>query len=103
MGLNLQLDVSQQIKITPQLRQAINMLQMSAQELRSYLEKEYLENPLLELEYNVPYSSGDKDFIFNIPTQENTLEKELWEQAEISFKNDKTNKTLTKSINDDVA
>lgn len=98
MRLNLQLDVTQQLKITPQLRQAINMLQMSAQELKSYLEKEYLENPLLELEYNVPYSSGNKDLIFNIPTQENTLERELWEQAEISFKNDKTAIKIAKYI-----
>ena len=89
MGLNLQLDVAQQIKITPQLKQAINMLQMSAQDLRSCLEKEYLENPLLELEYNVPYSSENRELIFNIPAQENTLERELWEQAEISFKDDR--------------
>lgn len=98
MGLYLQLDVAQQLKITPQLKQAINMLQMSAQELRSYLEKEYLENPLIELEYNMPHNSENKDLIFNITTQENTLEKEIWEQAEISFKNDKEARKIAKYI-----
>jgi RNA polymerase sigma-54 factor len=41
---------SQQLVMTPQLQQAIKLLQMSNQELASYIETEIQENPLLERE-----------------------------------------------------
>ena len=40
--------------MTPQLRQAIMVLQLSALELAEYLDQELLENPLLELETDSP-------------------------------------------------
>lgn len=47
MGLNL--EQTQKLIMTPELRQAIKILQLSTIELNEYLEQEVLENPLLEL------------------------------------------------------
>jgi RNA polymerase sigma-54 factor len=48
MKQTLQLKVSQQLTLTPQLQQSIKLLQMSTLELSSELERYLLENPLLE-------------------------------------------------------
>lgn len=52
MVLHLRLEPrqTQRIVITPQLRQAIKLLQLSAIELQSYIENEIRENPLLSAE-----------------------------------------------------
>lgn len=47
LGMNL----SQHLAMTMQLQQAIEILQLSAQDLCAVIEKEYLENPVLEMEY----------------------------------------------------
>jgi RNA polymerase sigma-54 factor len=47
LHLRLEPRQSQKIVITPQLRQAIKLLQLSAIELQSYIENEIRENPLL--------------------------------------------------------
>lgn len=33
------------------MKQSINILQMSAQDLREYIDKEYEENPVIDIEY----------------------------------------------------
>ncbi len=50
MSLSQRLDLrqSQQLVMTPQLQQAIKLLQMSSQELGAYVEDELEKNPLLE-------------------------------------------------------
>lgn len=48
MKQTLQLKVSQQLTLTPQLQQSIKLLQMSTLDLSSELERYLLENPLLE-------------------------------------------------------
>jgi RNA polymerase sigma-54 factor len=50
LHLRLEQRQSQKIVITPQLRQAIKLLQLSALELQSYIENEIRENPLLSAE-----------------------------------------------------
>ncbi|RYD07161.1 hypothetical protein N752_00840 [Desulforamulus aquiferis] len=45
-GLNL--EQTQKLIMTPELRQAITVLQMSSIELTEYVEQQVLENPLLE-------------------------------------------------------
>ena len=47
LGMNL----SQHLAMTMQLQKAIEILQLSAQELCATIEKEYLENPVLEMDY----------------------------------------------------
>ncbi|MBS0425083.1 MAG: RNA polymerase factor sigma-54 [Proteobacteria bacterium] len=52
----LQLKISQQLKLTPQLQQSIRLLQLSTLELNQEIERIVQENPLLELheEWNAP-------------------------------------------------
>ena len=61
MKPTLQLKLSQQLKLTPQLQQSIRLLQLSTLELNQEIERIVQENPLLELrdEWN---SSNDEDF-----------------------------------------
>lgn len=53
LGFGLSLEQSQKLIMTPELRQAINILQFSAIELREYIEQELLENPVLELKEDI--------------------------------------------------
>ena len=63
MELKQQLKLSQQLIMTPQLQQAIKLLQMSRMELSELVQEELLENPILEegLEPREPSSAGDKE------------------------------------------
>lgn len=49
MGYSLTLKQTQKLIMTPELQQAIKILQLSALELDEYIENELLENPLLDL------------------------------------------------------
>lgn len=57
MEQSLSLSLGQKLAMTAKLQQAIQILQLSAQDLRDVIEKEYLENPALEMED----SSADSD------------------------------------------
>ncbi|MES2636369.1 MAG: RNA polymerase factor sigma-54, partial [Pseudomonadota bacterium] len=59
MKQNLQLRISQNLALTPQLQQSIRLLQLSSLELNQELEVILQENPLLEL---VDGEEGDGDF-----------------------------------------
>lgn len=48
LGYNLALEQVQKLIMTPELRQAIQLLQFNCQELNEYLKKEIEENPVLE-------------------------------------------------------
>ena len=56
MGMKPQLQTSlrQQLKVTPHLQQAIEMLQLSSQELEKEIEKSLENNPLLEVTEESP-------------------------------------------------
>lgn len=54
MEQNLSLQLGQKLAMTAQLQQAISILQLSAQDLKGLIEKEYLENPALELDETHP-------------------------------------------------
>lgn len=49
MSFGLKLEQTQKLILTPELKQAINILQLSSLELTAYVEQELLENPVLEL------------------------------------------------------
>lgn len=49
MGYQLNLEQSQKLIVTPELRQAIAILQMSAIELAEFVDQQLLENPCLDL------------------------------------------------------
>ncbi len=48
MGLKMSMKLSQQLRMTPQLQQAIKLLQLSRIELEEEVRKEINENPILE-------------------------------------------------------
>lgn len=48
---SLNMNLSQHLVMTMKMQQAIQILQLSAQDLRAEIEKEYLENPALEMDY----------------------------------------------------
>lgn len=48
---SLNMNLSQHLAMTMKMQQAIQILQLSAQDLRAEIEKEYLENPALEMDY----------------------------------------------------
>ncbi len=59
LGYGLNLEQTQKLIMTPELRQAITILQLSALDLSTYVEEQLLENPLLEnLEEN-PETKGE--------------------------------------------
>ena len=47
-GLKMSMKLSQQLRMTPQLQQAIKLLQLSRVELEDAIRKELNENPILE-------------------------------------------------------
>ena len=49
VGFGLGLEQTQKLIMTPELRQAITVLQLSTLELGEYIDQEMLENPLLEI------------------------------------------------------
>lgn len=60
MRQGLQLKISQQLTMTPQLQQAIKLLQLSTLDLRQEIIEQLYSNPLLEIdEDNEPATSGD--------------------------------------------
>lgn len=54
MATGLKLKLGQKLKLAPQLRQAIALLQLNRLELREHIEQALESNPLLELEADVP-------------------------------------------------
>ena len=54
MKASLQLKMSQQLTMTPQLQQAIKLLQLSTLELQQEIQEALDNNPLLELDDDFP-------------------------------------------------
>lgn len=72
-GLNL--EQTQKLIMTPELRQAITVLQMSSMELTEYVEEQLLENPLLEI--RDPETERVEDNTQEQETRENTEKTEF--------------------------
>jgi RNA polymerase sigma-54 factor len=54
VGLNLEMTQKQELSLTPQLLQSMEILQMNTCDLRSFLMRELQENPVLEAEQTSP-------------------------------------------------
>lgn len=108
MQMDLKLNISQKQKLilTQIMKQSINVLQMSAYELREYIDKQFEENPVLEGEldlleskekiennkmgkyledryienYNYQYNNEDEVSIFNFIADKKSLKDYLYEQ-----------------------
>ena len=59
LGYSLHLEQTQKLIMTPELRQAITILQMPVLELSQYVEEQLLENPLLETKDDLEDSAGE--------------------------------------------
>ena len=60
MRPGLQLKISQQLTMTPQLQQAIRLLQLSTLELRQEVIEQLYNNPLLEMEEDGSQTASDE-------------------------------------------
>ena len=63
LGPSLSIRQSQQLVLTPQLTQAIKLLQLSNLELDSYIAEELAKNPLLEARSEEPSEQPSGDFV----------------------------------------
>jgi RNA polymerase sigma-54 factor len=63
LGPSLSIRQSQQLVLTPQLRQAIQLLQLSNLELDAFLAEELSKNPLLEARSEEPDEQSSGDFV----------------------------------------
>lgn len=61
LGYNLSLEQTQKLVMTPELRQAIAILQMSTVELGQYIEQQLQSNPMLELREDGSEGEGKDD------------------------------------------
>lgn len=93
--LKLNLKLTQQLVMTPQLQQAIKLLQMSRLELKDTINVELNENPVLEEDYE----SKDKELI---PKEHESGDSFDWEKyVETYNSNSSTPHKNTKNFNDD--
>ncbi|HZK55496.1 MAG TPA: RNA polymerase factor sigma-54 [Desulfosporosinus sp.] len=82
LGYGLNLEQSQKLIMTPELRQAIIILQLSALELSTYVEEQLLENPLLETQEDTSSSEMKEEVEATdaqATSQEERPEEEKWE------------------------
>ena len=63
LGPSLSIRQSQQLVLTPQLRQAIQLLQLSNLELDAFIAEELSKNPLLETQSEEPSEQPSGDFV----------------------------------------
>ena len=78
MKPSLQLRVGQSLSMTPQLQQAIRLLQLSAIELQTEIQEALETNPLLEIEENTDYDDDSQS-----ETGENTREETLQDTSQL--------------------
>jgi len=79
IDLKLKLTQSQQLIMTPQLQQAIKLLQLSRLELQDVVSTELLENPVLEDQVDSPGETENKD---DPPEREEMLNKKATEKQD---------------------
>ncbi|MBR3375868.1 MAG: RNA polymerase sigma-54 factor, partial [Firmicutes bacterium] len=53
LGYDLTIEQTQKLTMTPELIQAIQILQYNSQELEEFVSKEMMENPILEMDNTV--------------------------------------------------
>jgi RNA polymerase sigma-54 factor len=86
MKQSLQLKIGQSLTMTPQLQQAIKLLQLSSLELQSEIQQTLDSNPLLDQEDNlsevqVKEKSTEKEDISDIKTSAEQIDQERSEQS----------------------
>ncbi|MBP3759474.1 MAG: RNA polymerase factor sigma-54 [Firmicutes bacterium] len=78
LGYDLTIEQTQKLTMTPELIQAIQILQYNSQELEDFVSKEIMENPILEIDNTVPNDSRE-----NLKDPESSMSEELmYKEAE---------------------
>ncbi|MCS5696504.1 RNA polymerase factor sigma-54 [Desulfofundulus thermocisternus] len=81
LGYGLNLEQTQKLIMTPELRQAITVLQLSSLELSLYIEQQLQENPLLELQEESGAGEDEGEFEWEHEQGEPDREYDLdWEE-----------------------
>src|ERR1700748_166827 len=76
VGQRLEIRQGQSLVMTPQLQQAIKLLQLSNVELAEYCEQELERNPILERDERDSGGEGERDAVEAVSKKE-TLDSEL--------------------------
>ena len=87
MHMKLQMKMTQQLIMTPQLQQAIKLLQLSRAELEELIEQSLVENPVLEesMDIDTYPSEEQRDMTTEqteVPVSEETYETAREEEKE---------------------
>jgi RNA polymerase sigma-54 factor len=80
----LQQRLSQQLVMTPQLRQAIKILQVSRAELETLVDQELTENPVLEEQDGERTDPEQAEVDANVPTVDGQTPAEEWDPGAAS-------------------
>ena len=80
MKQTLNLKLSTQLRMTPQLQHAIKLLQMSTLDLRQEIQENLENNPLLEIEENLAQDEKSEQPGENNQHQENAIDLSLQSQ-----------------------
>ncbi len=76
VGQRLEIRQGQGLVMTPQLQQAIKLLQLSNVELAEYCEQELERNPLLERDDNAPPAAEERERV-EAPAKSETVDAEI--------------------------
>lgn len=96
MTYSLSLEQTQKLVMTPELRQAITILQLSSIELSEYIEQEILNNPVLEIKEDSAKENNDDLEDVKLEDKEDSKEEIDWEEYfqdsnNYDYKNSKVN------------
>lgn len=80
MKASLQLKMNQHLSMTPQLQQAIRLLQLSTLDLQQEIQQALDSNPLLELEEEFEQEDSDPKNIDDVTTQDETPNEQLTDE-----------------------
>lgn len=84
MDMDLKLELQQKLLMTPELRQAIAILQISSQELNELVNKELTDNPLLEAKEDAGLPDNNLEKLLSIQRGFNEI-NDISEEQEVSF------------------
>ena len=63
LGYELTIEQTQKLSMTPELIQAIKILQLNTMDLQEYVQNELLENPVLEVDQRSPDSESETEYV----------------------------------------
>lgn len=85
LGYDLTIEQTQKLTMTPELIQAIQILQYNSQELEEFVAKEIMENPILEMDVTARDSGSEKYSEQEVSKSEQILKKEA-EEADFDLR-----------------